>query len=58
MPVEIRELVIKATVVQDNASGSAKNDDSASTGNMPANEGIINICIEKMIETEKDKKER
>jgi hypothetical protein len=56
MPVEIRELIIKATVVQGTSSGSQGSTTSSNELSPP--EEIINECIEKMIEIEKDKKDR
>ncbi|HLK27333.1 MAG TPA: DUF5908 family protein [Puia sp.] len=56
MPVEIRELIIKATVVQGTSSGTQASTTSANE--LTSAEEIINECIEKMIEIEKNKKER
>ena len=56
MPVEIRELIIKTTVVQGTSSGEKGS--TTSNNELTAPEEIINECIEKMIEIEKDKKER
>ncbi len=59
MPIEIRELVIKATVTQagDSAGGTAG---TASSGNnnVSASEEIINTCVEKVIGILKEKYER
>ena len=58
MPVEIRELVIKATVVQDGKSGASDAVSSGSNNNVSANEEIINTCVEKVLEILKDKNGR
>jgi hypothetical protein len=52
MPVEIRELVIKTTIVEDN-SASAKS-------NMPKDkkEEIISECVEEVIRILNEEKER
>jgi len=56
MPVEIRELVIKATVVQGTGSGAQAG--TTSNNELSSAEETSNECIEKMIEIEKEKKER
>jgi len=55
MPIEVRELVIKATVVQDGATGTPP---SGNNNAMSPAEESINTCIEKMLEILKEKKER
>jgi len=57
MPIEIRELVIKATVVQDGAPGGSGANPSSGNGVTP-NEEMINLCLEKLNEINKDKRER
>ena len=58
MPIEIRELIIKATVTQDdNSVTSMSTQPSLDNGQSP-NEQIINICIEKILDILKDKKDR
>lgn len=55
MPIEVRELVIKATVLQDDQVGRG----SASSGNnVSSNEQIINACVEKILEILRDRDER
>jgi hypothetical protein len=54
MPLEIRELVIKATVVQDGPAGSA----AASGQGAGAPEEIIQACVEKVLDILKEKNER
>jgi hypothetical protein len=56
MPVEVRELVIKATVAQDGAStGTASS--GGSSNSSPAEE-IINSCVQKVLEILKDQNGR
>jgi len=57
MPIEIRELIIKATVVQDGAPTGGQSNPSSGNGMTP-NEEIINTCLEKINEIVKDKRER
>lgn len=52
MPIEIRELVIKATVVQD-----VNNNSGQDNGGQPAEE-LVKMCIEKVLEILKEKNER
>ncbi len=56
MPIEVRELVIKATVV-DTASS---NNGGVSSGksNITADEEIIKACVDKVLEIIKEKLER
>lgn len=56
MPVEVRELLIKATIIQEiplNGEGQGNHDNGVS----PAEE-IIKVCVEKVLEILKDKNER
>ncbi len=56
MPIEIRELVIKATITQEGQSGKTS---QAGTNNaVTPQEEIINTCVEKVLEILKDKMER
>lgn len=54
MPIEIRELVIKASVGQD-GQGTGSSGTSANMGN---SEEIIKACVEKVMEIIKEKNER
>lgn len=57
MPIEIRELIIKATITQEGGQGGT----SSMTGTnneMTLNEEIINSCVEKILEILKEKMER
>lgn len=60
MPIEIRELVIKATVTPSGgsqASGSA-NASSGDDNNVSSQEEIISVCVEKIMAILKEKHER
>jgi hypothetical protein len=57
MPIEVRELVITATVTQEVAPGSTNGQSSSSSNTNPTAE-MINICVEKVLEILKDKHER
>ena len=56
MPIEVRELVIKAVVAQDNAPGASGG--SAAQGGPGAPEKIIQACVEKVMDILKEKNER
>lgn len=56
MPIEIRELVIKATV--DQSQGSAPAPGKGSPSNSSAGEDIIKECIEKVLAILKEENER
>lgn len=57
MPVEIKELVIKAVVNENGNNGAAPV--SAKGGqDGDAQEAVIRICVEKVLEILKDQKER
>jgi len=57
MPIEIRELVIKATVAAESGPGTSPS--SAATNNaVSPPEEIINTCVEKILDILKDKMER
>ncbi len=57
MPIEVRELIIKATISQDGQQGNAQ---SAGNNNnaVTSQEEIINTCVEKVLAIVKDKMER
>jgi len=57
MPIEIRELVIKATVTQDSGPGSNTPATGSNNAVTPAEE-LINTCAERMLEILKEKMER
>lgn len=56
MPLEIRELVIKATIDNDKGSGASGGNNADTSGE--AKRQIINQCVEKVLEILKEKKER
>lgn len=57
MPIEVREILIKATIAQEGESGTSPAS-SASANGGSGTEEIINACVEKIIEILKDKHER
>ena len=57
MPIEVRELVIKATVKQEVAPANTPAASSSNNNTSPSEE-IITICVEKALEILKDKHER
>lgn len=57
MPIEIRELIIKATIAQD--GNGAKSTGSGTADNATsANEEIINVSAERILEIIKERNER
>ncbi len=56
MPIEIRELIIKAAVIGDEKAGGSISASSGNTDN--PREEIINACVEKVIQILKEKNER
>ncbi|MBX2924696.1 MAG: hypothetical protein KF746_21015 [Chitinophagaceae bacterium] len=58
MPIEIRELIIKATVTGDENGKTSISSQPLMDNDQTANEQIINICIEKILDILKDKKDR
>ena len=58
MPIEIRELVIKATVSQEGTAASGSIAAGASNNNVSSSEEMINTCVEKVLEILKEKYER
>ncbi len=58
MPVEIRELIIKATVDQEGAGASAANGVAAAGGNQSPTQALISMCVDKVLEILKEKNER
>ncbi len=59
MPIEIRELVIKATVApSDGSNVSGDSVGSSGDNNVSKKEEIINACVEKIMEILKEKNER
>ncbi len=58
MPIEIRELVIKATIAQDNKGGAQASGTTQSGNVASTNEQLINTCVEKVLEILKSKNQR
>jgi Family of unknown function (DUF5908) len=57
MPIEVRELIIKATVQQE-TGGPGKIGGAGTNNTVSPNEELLQSCIEKMMEIIKDKYER
>jgi hypothetical protein len=55
MPVEIKELVIKAVV---NENGNSAAPPASGTQDGGSQDAVIKICVEKVLEILKDQKER
>lgn len=58
MPLEIRELIVKATVDNNGSSGNAGSSGSSGGNDTAGQEQIINLCVEKVLEILKEKTER
>lgn len=62
MPLEVRELIIKATIVPDgrnnDPSSSLPEGTNSSNNGVSAPEEIINTCIERVLDILKEKNER
>ena len=56
MPVEIRELVIRATVTEDGKIGSAT--PVAGSGDATSPEQIVKLCVDRILEILKEKNGR
>jgi hypothetical protein len=50
MPIEIRELVIKATIVPEGSGSNAPSASSSGNNNVSPNEELVNTCVEKILE--------
>ena len=55
MPIEIRELVIKASVNEQNETGQSGAPAKPGDNDVMPNEAMLAICIEKILEILKDK---
>lgn len=53
MPVEIRELVIRATVTEDGKTGGTS--PAAGSGDSSSPEQLVKLCVDKILEILKDK---
>ena len=59
MPIEVRELVIKATVTQEgNSEGGTAAAEPANNNSVTSSEEVIKTCVERVMEILKDKMER
>jgi len=58
MPIEIRELVIKATVEQSQSAGSIAASGKGSQSDSSPGEDVIKECVEKVLAILKEKNER
>ena len=60
MPIEVRELVIKATVLPKGSSSSegGKTEHSQTNNSVSSQEEIVKACLERVLEILKDKHER
>jgi len=60
MPIEVRELIIKATVVQEGGGEAGGGQSGAGSGNNDAspNEELIKTCVDKVLEIIKEKNGR
>jgi hypothetical protein len=58
MPIEIRELVIKATVGNGETAQNGGNTEGPKGGNAGASDAFITVCVEKVLEILKEKAER
>ena len=58
MAIEVRELVIKATIVPEGTENQAASSSSSTGNNVSANEEMINTCVEKILEILKEKNGR
>lgn len=58
MPIEIRELVIKASIVQEGTGDAASGSSSNTNNNVSPQEEIVSACVEKVLEILKEKDAR
>lgn len=56
--IEVRELVIRATVVEESAATPGAPATPVTNNGVSLKEDIINICIERILEILRDKNER
>lgn len=56
MPVEVREMLIKATIVQDLNQGNVNNGNNGN--DVSPSEEIIKVCVERVLGILKEKNER
>jgi hypothetical protein len=59
MPIEIREIVIKATIANPNQGGENTADSGEdAAGGLPSKDEIVNEAVSQMMQILRDKKER
>lgn len=58
MPIEVRELVIKAIVEQENGGAASGPASPSNNNSVSRNEEMIKICIEKVLEILEERYER
>ena len=58
MPIEIREIVIRATVSEAGSAGSTVGDGSTTSSGTPTGPEIMHECLEQVFQAIADKKER
>ena len=58
MPIEVRELIIKATVTQEGTGGANSTPSPNTNNNVSPQEEIITACVEKILEILKEKDAR
>jgi hypothetical protein len=58
MAIEIRELIIKASVVQEDSTGATVQRPQPNNNAVTPNEEMINICVDKVLEILRQKYER
>jgi|APTNR8051073442_1049403.scaffolds.fasta_scaffold00905_6 hypothetical protein len=58
MPIEIRELVIKATIGEESTNTGNNGNGSGGGGEVANQDAIVKACVERVLEIMKQKQER
>jgi len=58
MPIEIREIVIRATVSQNDAAAAPGSGGNLAGGGDPSGPDVLQECLDQVIQVFEDKKER
>ena len=58
MPVEVRELIIRANIVKDQAKPAKSPDTTAGNNSVPPSQELIEACLERVIALLNDKNDR